>query len=68
MTHRASPGPDPAGPGDAHYTNERKPMTLNIVAVLFLLAFFFGLVALFNAIQDPDSRKEMGVRLPEDDQ
>lgn len=43
-------------------------MTLNIVAALFCLAFFFGLVALFNAISDPAERKEMGVRLPEDDQ
>ena len=43
-------------------------MTLNIAAVLFFLAFFFGLVAFFNAISDPASRKEMGVRLPEDDQ
>lgn len=42
-------------------------MTLNIAAVLFCLALFFGLVALFNAISDPDSRREMGVRLPEDD-
>jgi hypothetical protein len=44
------------------------PTMTELAIVLFAVAFIFGLGALLHAIQDPASRKEMGIRLPEDDQ
>jgi len=39
-----------------------------LAILIFAVAFIFGLGALLHAISDPASRKEMGIRLPKDDQ